>query len=159
CRFRHVGDGIRLVCRHFKTGSCNKGDDCNFLHDLSIEPCRFYHLNALCEAGDHCQYSHKPLTPESRKRLRTLTGPCKFYHLKGFCTNGDECAFSHDTISQYQLDNLKASVTPEEAPKPCAMYHIHGRCSNGDQCSFSHTPISDAERDKLMAMFALPNNE
>ncbi|KAI7876915.1 hypothetical protein K492DRAFT_210055 [Lichtheimia hyalospora FSU 10163] len=96
CPFRHEGDRIDLVCRHFKTNSCSKGAKCPFLHDLSVEPCRFFHIGDSCKLGQDCPYSHeKPLTRELLVRLRSLTEECKYYHEKGYCTNGDDCLFIH----------------------------------------------------------------
>ncbi|KAI9499513.1 hypothetical protein BDB00DRAFT_4889 [Zychaea mexicana] len=151
CRFQHDGESFRMVCRHFKVGSCNKGDECNFIHDLSMEPCRFYHVTGKCDTGANCPFSHQPLNSELRRRLHALTGPCKYYHLKGFCTSGEECLFSHEMISKHQLEELKAAPGASEVQqiKPCMFHHLRGYCANGDRCTFSHAPLTQEQRIEL----------
>ena len=41
--------GPRPLCDFFLKGACLKGEACPFSHDLSREPCRFYHLHVAGE--------------------------------------------------------------------------------------------------------------
>ncbi|KAI9030441.1 hypothetical protein DFJ74DRAFT_586835, partial [Hyaloraphidium curvatum] len=49
------------VCKYFKVGSCNRGAECEFSHELKHEPCKFYHWFGRCKGGDKCDFSHAPL--------------------------------------------------------------------------------------------------
>jgi len=49
---------ISKLCYFFKSGSCGKGDWCEFMHDLKLETCRFWIRNA-CIMGDRCPYAHE----------------------------------------------------------------------------------------------------
>ncbi|KAI8098358.1 uncharacterized protein B0P05DRAFT_521617 [Gilbertella persicaria] len=126
----------KIVCQFFKTGSCSKFEDCEFSHDLSIEPCRFYFLNGKCN-NNACPYSHAPLTEKTRQMLQSLTGPCRFYFLKGFCNNGDLCNFSHDTCSEQDRIRLEQEITP------CKYYFSTGHCPKGDDCFYGHEEVRD----------------
>ncbi|KAI8334549.1 hypothetical protein BD560DRAFT_340595, partial [Blakeslea trispora] len=123
------------VCQFFKTNSCSKLDDCEFSHDLSIEPCRFHFLKGKCN-NQFCSYSHAPLTNESREMLRALTGPCRFYYLKGFCNNGDECTFSHSGCTEEERKRLEQEILP------CKFFFSTGKCPKGDDCFFGHGELN-----------------
>lgn len=43
------------------SGHCSKGSSCFFNHDTSTYPCRFYHLEKQCKAGEECRFSHGPI--------------------------------------------------------------------------------------------------
>ena len=46
----NADDKSRTLCNFFLKGACLKGDSCPFSHDLSLEPCRFYHLHRAGES-------------------------------------------------------------------------------------------------------------
>ena len=51
-----------------------KGDSCYYSHDLSVVPCKFFHLKGECSAavrGTICRFSHAPIDPETLEKLRT----------------------------------------------------------------------------------------
>ncbi|KAK7806335.1 hypothetical protein U0070_020187 [Myodes glareolus] len=84
----------KQVCKYFLERKCIKGDQCKFDHDAEIEkkkemlnyfswvkivlslntvlheyPCKFYHTGTKCYQGDHCNFSHAPLTAETQELL------------------------------------------------------------------------------------------
>ncbi|KAF8942880.1 hypothetical protein BGZ47_006050 [Haplosporangium gracile] len=67
---REASRKARGVCNFEKVGSCAKGDMCPFSHDLSEEPCTYYHLRGICERGDNCRFGHTPISPERLRKLR-----------------------------------------------------------------------------------------
>jgi len=56
------------VCRFHIQGTCLKGDSCLFSHDLSLVPCKFYHIHGSCTKSP-CKYSHLPFKGEDERRL------------------------------------------------------------------------------------------
>lgn len=40
------------LCKFFLTGSCHKGQQCTFSHNLSDFPCKYLHATGHCEKGD-----------------------------------------------------------------------------------------------------------
>lgn len=52
---------IQEICKFYKTGSCSKGDDCPFSHNLNNHPCKFIHSTGTCKYGDNCEFSHRRL--------------------------------------------------------------------------------------------------
>ncbi|KAF9548566.1 hypothetical protein EC957_006120 [Mortierella hygrophila] len=67
---REASRKARGVCNFEKVGSCAKGDMCPFSHDLSEEPCTYYHLRGICERGDNCRFGHTPIAPERLRKMR-----------------------------------------------------------------------------------------
>ncbi|KAG0251039.1 hypothetical protein BG011_007889 [Mortierella polycephala] len=65
----------RGVCKYAKSGSCIKGNLCLFTHDMSEEPCSFYHLQGVCERGDQCRFGHKPIADRQLQLLRESFKP------------------------------------------------------------------------------------
>lgn len=62
------------LCKFFLTGSCHKGLQCTFSHNLSDFPCKYLHATGFCEKGDQsCKFSHKILkTDEEINRFIDL---------------------------------------------------------------------------------------
>ncbi|KAI7866631.1 hypothetical protein BDF14DRAFT_821374 [Spinellus fusiger] len=149
CLFLHTGPSFITVCRFFKTNSCHNGDDCAYSHDLSLEPCRFFHVKGICESGASCPFSHEPLTPDFRRRLHAMTGPCRFFHFKGYCNDGDQCLFSHTEITDEQRVELESTL------ELCRHYHSTGICKKGDDCFYLHGEASQEAR----ALFLKNNAE
>ncbi|KAF9903902.1 hypothetical protein EC991_003193 [Linnemannia zychae] len=67
---REAGRKARGVCNFEKAGACAKGDMCPYSHDLSEEPCTFYHLRGICERGALCRFGHTPISPERLQKLK-----------------------------------------------------------------------------------------
>ena len=64
---------VKEPCKFFIMGSCMKGDACYFSHDLSVVPCKFFHLRGECSAaarGSICRFSHAPIDKETLEKLR-----------------------------------------------------------------------------------------
>ncbi|KAF9920483.1 hypothetical protein FBU30_009697 [Linnemannia zychae] len=60
----------RGICNFEKSGTCAKGDMCPYSHDLSDEPCTYYHLRGICERGALCRFGHTPISDERLNKLR-----------------------------------------------------------------------------------------
>ncbi|KAF9100165.1 hypothetical protein BGX23_003993 [Mortierella sp. AD031] len=67
---REANRKARGICNYEKSGSCAKGDQCPFSHDLSEEPCTYYHLRGICERGALCRFGHSAISPERLRKLR-----------------------------------------------------------------------------------------
>jgi hypothetical protein len=46
----------KKICKFFLKNSCDKGDQCNFLHDKDI--CRNYFFDGKCKRNDKCKFKH-----------------------------------------------------------------------------------------------------
>jgi len=57
---------LQTTCMFWLRGLCSRGDDCVFLHEMSVkktQPCRFYfNKDSSCTHGAECQFSHDPET-------------------------------------------------------------------------------------------------
>mmetsp|Transcript_11030 Transcript_11030/g.16241 ORF Transcript_11030/g.16241 Transcript_11030/m.16241 type:complete len:199 (+) Transcript_11030:2089-2685(+) len=77
CTFRHEGvDIIKRLhepCKFLLAGGCDKGDLCAYQHDLSLCPCKFFHLYGSCKEGDNCQWNHDELDEEAIEAFRDRT--------------------------------------------------------------------------------------
>lgn len=63
----------RVVCRYYlQSGSCLRGSDCMYSHDLSQRICRFW-LQGKCIAGTDCQFLHE-IPQEVIAKLNTAVG-------------------------------------------------------------------------------------
>lgn len=66
---------VKDPCKFFIAGSCMKGESCFFSHDLSVVPCKFFHLKGECSAaattrGGGCRFSHAPIDKETLEKLK-----------------------------------------------------------------------------------------
>lgn len=64
---------VKEPCKFFIAGSCMKGESCYYSHDLSVVPCKFFHLKGECSAnakGAACRFSHEPIDKETLEKLR-----------------------------------------------------------------------------------------
>ncbi|KAG0202201.1 hypothetical protein BGX28_005193 [Mortierella sp. GBA30] len=64
------GDKRSQVCKFEIAGSCNKGELCSFSHDLSQQPCGYFHVFGKCEKGPQCRFGHSPITAEQLEATR-----------------------------------------------------------------------------------------
>jgi len=136
-------------CKYWAQGTCHKGQDCTYLHDLKDELCKYF-LNGTCVKGEECVYSHDP-----------SKFPCKYFHGVGFCTAGDACRFSHarippDQINRFireneaflvQVQNTRGFTNMQDyfvkymsekgglLPTPVAMWNMPPRPPSPDICS------------------------
>ena len=65
---------VKDPCKFFIMGSCMKGEACYYSHDLSVVPCKFFHLRGECAAaakGASCRFSHSPIDMDTLEKLRT----------------------------------------------------------------------------------------
>ena len=64
CCYRHIKTDKMIVCKHWLRALCKKGDDCEFLHQYSMDKmptCYFFSNFQKCENKD-CPYQH--ISPE-----------------------------------------------------------------------------------------------
>ncbi|KAM5227797.1 zinc finger CCCH domain-containing protein 8 [Ctenodactylus gundi] len=72
CKFDHDTEieKKKEMCKFYVQGYCTRGEDCLFvLHEY---PCKFYHTGTKCYQGEHCLFSHAPLTAETQELLAKL---------------------------------------------------------------------------------------
>lgn len=107
----------QMVCYHWLSGACKKGENCEYLHtnDIDKMPYQFAPPYGGVERG---MYRHMDMMHRER---------CPFYD-KGFCRNGPNCKLRHE---QRQI---------------CPNY-VYGFCPEGPDCQFFHpqSPISDED--------------
>ncbi|XP_049712766.1 zinc finger CCCH domain-containing protein 8 isoform X2 [Elephas maximus indicus] len=72
CKFDHDAEleKKKEMCKFYVQGYCNRGENCLYLHNEY--PCKFYHTGAKCYQGEHCKFSHAPLTAETQELLAKL---------------------------------------------------------------------------------------
>lgn len=66
--FRWKNDQFRFLNYSQYGIFTGKGEDCLFMHGEF--PCKFFHTNTECYAGEKCRFSHAPLTEDKREILR-----------------------------------------------------------------------------------------
>jgi hypothetical protein len=85
----------RKICKYWAAGSCQKGEECTYLHEPRREQkeelCKYF-LTNCCVKGSDCIYSHD-----------TKKFPCKYLHGTGYCQAGKDCRFSHVRLTQEQI--------------------------------------------------------
>ncbi|XP_036042552.1 zinc finger CCCH domain-containing protein 8 [Onychomys torridus] len=77
CKFDHDAEieKKKEMCKYYVQGYCTKGENCLYLHNEY--PCKFYHTGTKCYQGDHCNFSHAPLTAETQELLARVLNPEK----------------------------------------------------------------------------------
>ena len=93
----------RLPCHLFRMGKCDKGDSCDFSHDIvqgvKSQLCRFYIVNAC--TNENCQFSH------DKSKFQ-----CKYLYITGKCEKNSRCLFNHQSFeSESQLcDFIQSNI-------------------------------------------------
>lgn len=149
------------LCKYYLQGSCEKGWECEFLHDeppsQSTHP---LHWETLSDSyaygyGDEGEDGH----------LHDQQAPICKYFLQDKCIMGDKCIYRHehpspDELSTTRRDDEKSNdawkqayeaqswgdVRKSEPPKPervhqrgrICRFYSQGGCKKGDLCTFSH---------------------
>ncbi|GEQ70261.1 hypothetical protein JCM33374_g3937 [Metschnikowia sp. JCM 33374] len=169
---RTFGDQPRDYCKYFtRSGMCDRGTGCLFIHDLShMALCRQY-LAGRCMGGNcvlsheatefntpicryhfqdrcvntNCRFSHKlpPMAHDKNVSIRT----CRPFAVGGWCVRGSLCPFSH-------LYN-------------CPDYEETGQCPRGTSCSLTHNVTRRVQRmiaeptevDNVIIPFDIPDEE
>lgn len=108
------------ICKYFLEGHCQKGNDCDFMHQQPFnykrEVCKFY-LQDSCGKG------------EFWKEILNQFNFDLFLLIKFFLNDkGDNCTFLHKEF-------------------PCKFHHTGQDCIMGENCKFNHEPISNELRD------------
>jgi hypothetical protein len=106
-------------CMFFlRSGWCDKGLSCVYIHDQDkVRVCRKF-LNGCCE-DKHCQLQHR-IVPE-------LMPTCSFF-LRGNCADGDACVYSHVAV------NRRAAVCDD---------FVRGYCPRGITCPQKHVFLKE----------------
>ncbi|XP_006066012.3 zinc finger CCCH domain-containing protein 8 isoform X1 [Bubalus kerabau] len=75
CKFDHDAEieKKKEMCKFYVQGYCTRGENCLYLHNEY--PCKFYHTGAKCYQGEHCKFSHAPLTDETQELLAKILDP------------------------------------------------------------------------------------
>ncbi|OBA16959.1 hypothetical protein METBIDRAFT_17791, partial [Metschnikowia bicuspidata var. bicuspidata NRRL YB-4993] len=116
---RTFGEPPRDYCRYFTcNGSCVRGVQCRFIHDMSrMALCRHY-LAGRCLG--HCILSHE---------ASEYNTPVCRYHLEDRCSNA-RCNFSHE-LPAHARDSDFSIWT-------CRPFAVGGWCDRGRLCPFAH---------------------
>mmetsp|Transcript_27575 Transcript_27575/g.31745 ORF Transcript_27575/g.31745 Transcript_27575/m.31745 type:complete len:212 (-) Transcript_27575:1078-1713(-) len=120
-KVRHKGKKD-VVCYHwYKKNLCQKGDECEFLHEYIAEKlpvCKFFSNSGSCN-NKNCDFRHDVQIDQSRRE-------CPLY-ARGYCHKGPDCRDEH----------IKKDL--------CVNYY-YGFCVKGDRCTEAHPkPFTDQE--------------
>ncbi|GLJ46532.1 hypothetical protein SUGI_0980680 [Cryptomeria japonica] len=100
---RHRGgttDGEKMCFQFLSSGSCTRGEKCNFRHDIDNKTpfskgfCFDFISKGRCERGSDCKFRHSSEGGGSDDQIPS--GSCFEFFKNGRCNKGDECRFSHD---------------------------------------------------------------
>ncbi|OCT77262.1 zinc finger CCCH domain-containing protein 3 [Xenopus laevis] len=125
-------------CMYYnRFGKCNRGQNCQFIHDPEkVAVCTRF-LRGTCKKTDGtCPFSHKV----SKDKMPV----CSFF-LKGICHNND-CPYSHVYVSRKAeicKDFLKGycplgAKCKKKHTLLCPDYSKNGKCPNGSKCKLQH---------------------
>jgi len=118
-----------VICAFFKAGCCEKGDDCEFAHDLNIEfnQGTFDIYTDLRDAKKNLgvEFEINKIAEEKEKKRSKLCASnivCKFfleavrrkvYGWKWECPNGDECHYKHFLPKGFVITTNKDKMQEE----------------------------------------------
>lgn len=149
------------MCHFYRQGSCNKGSDCAFSHDLG-HPDSFlcpYFMKGTCIYGDKCQYDHR--MPIDACPLSTGAGvsasgmsPSSITATSSVITVADP----HNAIKKNgsSSTDTKGPAAPTRSrhlsvPAEC-VYFKSGECRFGNKCRFRHGPLREDSADTLASL-------
>ncbi|XP_027021675.2 zinc finger CCCH domain-containing protein 6 [Tachysurus fulvidraco] len=104
CKFEHdnvIPEKKKELCKFYVQGYCTKGENCIYMHNEY--PCKFFHTGAKCYQGDHCKFSHDPLTEVTKELLDKIL-------------NTDEDHANDEELEL--LDLRKQGIVPLPKPPP-----------------------------------------
>jgi len=160
CSFLHTGvAGVHVPCRHFvRTGSCSRGNLCDFKHDTSLAY-GYYGAGVNMPGvnmplrGQVFPTFYSPVRPPPLRQLPLPFPSSVVYHTQpttdnlpsnvvrmrrsanpcrhwqnGLCRLGKSCGFAHD-----QTIPQKFRTTP-------CRHWLKGACRLGEACGFAHPP-------------------
>lgn len=148
-----------VLCAFFKAGQCDKGDDCEFSHDLNIEfnQGTFDIYTDLRDAKKNISGDseiNKIAEEKEKKRSKVPQSNiiCKFfldavqrkvYGWKWECPNGEDCHYKHCLPKGYVIstskDRMQEEMTIEE------FYNFEEQIdAERDRISKGGTPVNDA---------------
>jgi hypothetical protein len=126
------------VCRYWLKSACQKGLQCEFLHEID------YQKMPMCSSGDYC------INPECFMTHPDPTRPiCSNYQI-GFCSFGKRCLHRHvhsnvlPQISPYWTleDGTSTYAQRKEGlhfrKKVCDYFLNNKWCPYFDMCNFKH---------------------
>lgn len=136
------------MCHFYRQGTCNKGSDCAFSHDLG-HPDSFlcpYFLKGTCIYGDKCQFDHRmPVGDSSQPSNGGSTSAST-----DLAPSSATGASSESTSTSKLPAARKAWGTSEASKNPAApgslsapprtecVYFKSGECRFGNKCRFRH---------------------
>eukprot|EP00730_Choanoeca_flexa_P019304 TRINITY_DN9423_c0_g1_i1.p1 TRINITY_DN9423_c0_g1~~TRINITY_DN9423_c0_g1_i1.p1 ORF type:complete len:976 (+),score=89.00 TRINITY_DN9423_c0_g1_i1:103-3030(+) len=145
----------QVPCTFFQDGRCNKGDACEFSHDVAqkrkFDLCKYF-LVDKCDKGDSCLYSHDP-----------SLFPCR-YHFTVGCARTD-CPFSHAELTPATSRWLQADIesfarSKQIDTKQPAANDVARQEAIADTDLTNPNPVSDADKHiaaELLSAFQVPN--
>ena len=95
-----------LPCFDFQQGKCNRGDACEYSHDISKD-------GPKPKAKAKAKAKPKPLTQEELDRRKNV--PCNNF-AKGHCRFGDRCQFDHSVTNATVCIETAVPCTPFISP-------------------------------------------
>jgi hypothetical protein len=116
-----------VLCAFFKAGCCEKGDECEFSHDLNIEfnQGAFDIYTDLRDAKKNADNELSKIAEEKEKKRSKVPQSniiCKFfldavvrkvYGWKWECPNGDDCHYKHCLPKGYVITTSKDKAQEE----------------------------------------------
>ncbi|CAM9148497.1 unnamed protein product [Chrysoparadoxa australica] len=137
-----------IVCRHWIKGLCQKGDYCDYLHQMDLDKMPVCKWGSACMARPNCMFKH---VEEEEKP------ECVFYQ-QGFCKLGPLCRYKHVKRQQeecpevadftlWQHTGTQGAAGDEngETIQPanfktslCKHWRESSQCPFGAKCHFAH---------------------
>lgn len=89
------GDGEKMCFQFLSSGSCSRGEKCNFRHDINSKTpfskgvCFDFISKGTCERGSDCKFRHSSDGGGIDDQIPS--GSCFDFFRNGRCDKGDEC--------------------------------------------------------------------
>jgi cleavage and polyadenylation specificity factor subunit 4 len=118
-----------VVCRHWLKGLCQKGDFCEYLHQMDLDKMPICKWGAQCQARPNCMYRH--IDEEERP-------DCIFYRLV------------RRRVFHACLARPGSLATQLISPVPCILLLLitrfrQGFCKHGPTCRFKHVKLGQED--------------